>query len=155
HGLARPLHVDLVDVFGPGGSHALIWTIVMGFVVVPILAVLYGARFANLRRSLQMGLAARLPSRAGGPAICRECGAALEVPPDAHGVRCVYCGADNLVNLPAESLARAKAKSSGLHARIKDAMEEYDAVQLKSRVDLKNQAAVCLAALPVLWLLGM
>jgi LSD1 subclass zinc finger protein len=58
------------------------------------------------KRGLQAAMLASAPHAPGGPALCRNCGAALGVPEGALGVRCDYCHADNLVQLPREVIAR-------------------------------------------------
>jgi DNA-directed RNA polymerase subunit RPC12/RpoP len=92
------------------------------FVVLPIavgvVAIFFGIPFVRWRREVAIkdarigahaSLAATPPVRPGGPSRCRMCGAALDVPPGALGVPCVYCKSDNLVALPPEWVARAKA----------------------------------------------
>lgn len=72
----------------------------------------------DARRDLQAMLAAKPPETEGGPARCRQCSAPLDVTPGALGARCPYCGADNLVVLPPEWIAKAKSMASELRLTV-------------------------------------
>ncbi len=92
---------------------------------VPIAAALvgtglgvYGRRKAISRHRLQAALAAKPPTHAGGPSSCRACGGPLSVAGDALGVRCVYCGADNLVALPQAWLDQLGATTAAVDNEI-------------------------------------
>ncbi|MGE5181126.1 MAG: hypothetical protein ACM31C_03645 [Acidobacteriota bacterium] len=107
---------------------------------VPIAAALagtglgvYGRRKAISRHRLQAALAARPPSHDGGPSSCRACGAPLSVAGDALGVRCVYCGADNLVALPREWLAQLGATTAAVSDEITVAGAELARQQKRLR----------------------
>ena len=62
----------------------------------------YARRSAKSLRFLHAGLAAKSPSRAGGPAECRTCGAPLFARSSDLSVNCPYCRTDNLVRIPDE-----------------------------------------------------
>ena len=95
HHVAAPLLGWLLDVGWPAGAilFLLVWS-------------LFGERI-DARRDLQAALASKPPRTEGGPSVCRQCDAALEVAPGALGARCAFCGADNLVQVPAAWIKRA------------------------------------------------
>jgi LSD1 subclass zinc finger protein len=93
-------------------------------VVRPVLLVANARRVARVRQMLQAALAARPPERPGGPATCRSCGAPLDVPEGALGVRCVYCREHNLVAIPESWIARARKASKQLGVHLSEASVE-------------------------------
>jgi hypothetical protein len=80
------------------------------FVAIPSIRVDKEHALAPVRRAVHASLAAAPATHPGGPACCRECGAALDVAPGALGVPCVYCGSDNLVALPDSWVREVRAK---------------------------------------------
>jgi LSD1 subclass zinc finger protein len=110
----------------------------------------YGRRRAISRRRLQASLAARPPSRDGGPSECRLCGAPLSVPADALGVRCAYCGADNLVALPPVWLAAVGAEVAEAAAAIDEASAALGAERARLRRALRWRIGITVAALVVI-----
>jgi DNA-directed RNA polymerase subunit RPC12/RpoP len=117
----------------PGAFAALIAGTALG---------VYGRRRALSRHRLQASLAARPPSREGGPRECRQCGAPLSIPDDALGVRCIYCGADNLVRLPAAWLADVGRDV----AQVAGAIEEANGALVAERRRLRRK---------MLWAVGI
>src|SRR5207253_1658793 len=77
-----------------------------------------GRRRLVERGKLQAELAAKPPSRPGGPARCRRCDAPLDVKPGDLGVRCFYCRTDNLVAMPADWIARMKSGTAEIAREI-------------------------------------
>jgi hypothetical protein len=121
---------------------------------VPIAAVLvgtvlgvYGRRKAIERHSLQAALAARPPEHAGGPSTCRACGAPLSVAGSALGACCVYCGADNLVALPAAWLAQLGASTRAVDREITLAGAELARQHARLRRSLWRRVGGVVAAL--------
>lgn len=96
---------------------------------------------ANLQR-LQQALSARPPPRAGGPALCRQCGAPLSVPPDARGVRCAYCRTDNLVAVPEKWLASKKRFTSAVTHEAKGALHVQRRELRRLRIDLALRLSI-------------
>jgi DNA-directed RNA polymerase subunit RPC12/RpoP len=96
----------------------------------------YGRRTAISRQRLQAALAALAPQHEGGPSSCRACGAPLSVTGEALGVRCIYCGADNLVALPQAWLARLGAKTAAVDREITVAGSELARQQAQLRRSL-------------------
>lgn len=142
HALAGPIGINLVDRFGGFGAYALFALAALAFGALPMWLANYLQRSGELRLELQASLAARAPKRPGFPSTCRNCGAALEVPPNAYGVRCAYCRADNLVQLPAGWLGRARAKHDHIHGNIVEAVAQARAL-LRDRLEtLKVGAAI-------------
>lgn len=72
------------------------------FVAIPAIRADKESRLRDVRIAVHARLAAAPPVHPGGPAICRDCGAALDVASGALGAPCAYCGTDNLVALPDE-----------------------------------------------------
>jgi predicted Zn-ribbon and HTH transcriptional regulator len=98
--------------------------VVFGF---GIPAVLFSKERAlsEVRGDIHASLAAALPERPGGPSRCRNCGAALDVPPGALGVPCPYCKSDNLVSLPASWVAHVRGKEFHQFLRVDAALEAF------------------------------
>lgn len=132
HGLAGPLGIDLIDRFGGGWTYAGFATAALVLGVFPMWLTQYLQDSGELRLKLQANLAAKAPQRPGFPSTCRECGAALEVPAGAYGVRCAYCRADNLVLLPAAWLARAGIKREHFHGSILEAVGKAKALRAEA-----------------------
>ncbi len=98
-----------------------IFGFLFAFAFVPRTIGIYANRRAGGRSVLLAGLAAQRPRLPGGPAGCRECGAPLEVPPDAVVAHCVYCGADSAVAIRTQFLARARRVARGAVHTIEEA----------------------------------
>jgi LSD1 subclass zinc finger protein len=102
----------------------------------------YGRRRVTALRSLQAALAATPPSRAGESARCRECGAPLHVPDGAEGVRCAYCRADNLVDVPADWIAGIRVDRARVGRAIEDAHAWLVAEQRRIKRSLTLQLSI-------------
>jgi LSD1 subclass zinc finger protein len=107
----------------------------------------YGRRRAIATHHLQACLAARPPSREGGPSECRSCGAPLSVPDGAYGVRCVYCGSDNLVALPPAWINAVKRDVAQVAGAIDEAAAALAAEGKRLRRAMRWQLAISAAAL--------
>jgi hypothetical protein len=92
---------------------------------VPLIAIRKEREMAEVRRDVHASLAAASPEHAGGPSLCRACGAALDVPAGALGVPCTYCRAENLVALPAEWVAHVRSREWNQFLRVDAAREAY------------------------------
>lgn len=111
-------------------SPVVAWILTSGFTATVVVALLVWSLLGervDARRDLQAALACKPPAIDGGPGSCRHCDAPLELPPGALGVRCRYCGADNLVLVPKPWAARAKKLATSLRLSTKLARER-DAV---------------------------
>lgn len=104
-----------------------------------------------LRRRLQAELVAQPPSHADGPALCRECGAALTVPATAFGVRCDYCGADNLVALPSWLVSQSKQVAGEHHKQIQESIGEVAGERVMSARRAVNSVLLGLLIFPVVF----
>jgi LSD1 subclass zinc finger protein len=149
HLLARPIGIDFIDRFGAGPAYGGFAVCVIVFGLFPNWLVGYLDTSAEIRRTLQANLAARPPERPGFPSTCRQCGAALDVPPGALGVRCTYCESDNLVALPAEWVAAANARQEHFHRSIVDADSRARALRAEARAGLPKAAKACAIAVLV------
>jgi hypothetical protein len=154
HGLATRLGIDFIDRFGGGTTYAGFAAIVIVLGVLPAWLASYLRSSGDLRLKLQAGLAAKPPERPGFPSTCRQCGAALDVAPGQLGVRCAYCGSDNLVALPDSWIERAGKRKEQLHRRIVDAVAKATALRSEARGDLKTIGIVGAVAIVVMALLG-
>jgi LSD1 subclass zinc finger protein len=121
--LSPILHDNVWDTLPDAPKGYGMFILAAGSVLAGMVLGIYGRRRILALRSLQAALAARPPSREGGNVMCRECGAPLHVPDGAEGVRCVYCKADNLVDVPQGWIAGIAASG----ARIGRAIDEADA----------------------------
>ncbi len=140
------LGVDLIDVWSLPYAYLAVGAGVYVAAAVPLALFRYGESFARVRQRVQASLAARPPKTPGGPALCRECGAALSVTPGELGVQCAYCRADNLVALPARWVRRVRDKAKSFHKDVRAA----DAEEKKTR-----DAAWRTARAIVLWGLAL
>jgi LSD1 subclass zinc finger protein len=115
-------HERLLHVMSPSSA----WVFEQGPLVVVLVLVLVWSLFGervDARRELQAALAAKPPATPGGPSSCRNCGAPLAYAPGALGVRCASCGADNLLQLPAGWLARARKLDGSLRLSMRVARQ--------------------------------
>ncbi len=112
--VARRLGANLEDVLEPHQVAALSLLLPSAVLVLGLLLSGWARKRTVARGGLQAALAARPPSRDGGPAGCRRCGAPLHVTADALGVRCPWCETDNLVRLPASWLQHMQRHTAKL-----------------------------------------
>jgi LSD1 subclass zinc finger protein len=154
HALARLLGVDLIDRFGGGTVYASFAFSLVAFGIGPNWLLGYLDSLAAVRAALQLNLAAVPPQQPGFPSTCRNCGAALDVPPGALGVRCAYCRSDNLVSLPRAWLARLGERLGSFHASIVDAAAQADALRKEQLQVLPDAAKWTVAAIVAFGLLG-
>ena len=136
HGLAGPFGIDFIDRYGGGTTYAGFAACVLVFGVLPAWLVNYLQSSGELRLQLQANLAAKQPEQPGFPSTCRVCGAALDVAPGQLGVRCAYCGSDNLVALPPEWIARSSASTAGFHKSIVEAAGKATELRKEGRSNL-------------------
>jgi LSD1 subclass zinc finger protein len=98
------------------------WLLGVGWQAAVILGLLVwsllGERI-DARRDLQAALACKPPKTEGGPGLCRHCDAPLTIAPGALGVRCTFCGADNLLQVPASWSANAAAMDKTLRLSVR------------------------------------
>lgn len=86
--------------------------------------------------ALKAALQATVPKQAGGPALCRECGAPLSVPDDAWGVRCAYCRTDNLVTISPAWLTGGRHRVKAIAREASVALKQQRALTFALRGDL-------------------
>ncbi|HEX4447699.1 MAG TPA: hypothetical protein VH044_13210 [Polyangiaceae bacterium] len=110
-------------------TNGVIFLTLFAFAFLPRSIGIYANRSAGGRRLLLAGLAAKPPGLPGGPAGCRECGAPLEIPAGAIVARCVYCGAENAVEVRTPFLVRSR-KAARAAART---IEEAAAIDRRER----------------------
>jgi LSD1 subclass zinc finger protein len=144
--LACARSYDLIDCFGPfaGVLPALaVWL----FIAVPLLIskTCEGALASII--GLRMRLAAGRPVQPGGPATCRGCGAALDVPPGALGVRCTYCQTDNVVAIPAVVAAKDHRDTTHMHESIEKVLAKHAEQIATQRARLRRNLLVSLVGL--------
>lgn len=127
----RHRHARLVHVASPAMGWLLTVGWAGGLAILLLVWSLFGERI-DARRDLQAALASKPPRTPGGPSRCHHCDAALDVPPNTPGVRCPYCGADNLLELPAAWIAKASHIDSKL--RLDTAIARSRAIEGRRRV---------------------
>ena len=144
--LACARSYDLIDAFGPfaGLLPALaVWL----FVAVPILISKTAKGALATIIQLRMRLAAGRPVQPGGPATCRGCGAALDVPPGALGVRCTYCQTDNVVAIPGIVAAKDHRDTTHMHEAIENVLAKHAEQLAKQRTELRRSLLTSLIGL--------
>lgn len=124
----------------------LAWTTLAVVLLIALPAIVFRKERAldSVRRDIHASLAAALPERDGGPSLCRNCGAALDIPQGARGVPCSYCRADNLVALPKEWVSRVRATEFKQFLQIDGALESF---RLASEVATQRMWTLALAML--------
>jgi len=155
HALGPRFGADPIAVLGPAASYALIGAALCLLLAIPLAVFHFADAFAQVRHRLQASMAARPPFRAGGPALCRRCGAALSVPSGALGVRCDYCQSDNLVALPPAWVAAAKQTEAGQHREILEAVREEQLTRDAARTRLLQGLLVSALLVPIFAGLGI
>jgi LSD1 subclass zinc finger protein len=140
-------HVNLYDWLTDEELWLLRWGALAVVCLVGVVLGALGRRRAVQRAALKAALHARAPAQAGGPALCRECGAPLSVPENSWGVRCAYCRTDNLVAISRAWLDTARRGVKGIAREARDALQQQRAVTYALRKDLLlNAGAVLLLA---------
>lgn len=117
---------------------------------VPTALGVYGNRRTKGKQRLQAALAALPPDQPGGPARCRSCSAPLEIPDGATGIACLYCSADNLLNMPEPWVARLRSSASKLVSTVEDVVKEDRHQRAKERRSLAWQLGWLAIFIPVL-----
>jgi hypothetical protein len=125
----------------------------LAFAYVGTILAAFGQRRSVSRCGLQQALAAPRPTIMGGAAACRCCGAPLFAEDGQIGVRCMYCGADNLLAVPQPWIERLSERTLGL---IRETASARDALAAEDARVRKSVAWYVVAAsvLAVLFLLG-
>lgn len=154
HWIAPLVGIDLIDRLGGGTAYAVFGIGLVVLVLFPLWLNGYLHTSGEIRKTLQANLAARAPERPGFPATCRLCGAALDVPPGALGVRCAYCQADNLVAVPLERVSAVAADQRDFHRSIIDAAELARVLRAEARAGLPKAAGSCAIFIVVFGLVG-
>ncbi|HTR55255.1 MAG TPA: hypothetical protein VMJ10_31450 [Kofleriaceae bacterium] len=154
HWVAPVLGIDLIDRFGGGTVYAAFALGIVALGLFPIWLNGYLQTSGQIRQTLRASLAARPPERPGFPSTCRMCGAALDVPPGALGVRCAYCDTDNLLTIPAAVVQAAGARQEQFHRSIIDAAARAKALRAEARAGLPKAARNCAIFVVVFGLVG-
>ncbi len=141
------LHTQPFEVAPHNITEPLLLGETVGLLVLGTVLGVYGRRKTLSTSELQAALAARPPSREGGPAECRVCGAPLSVPVDALGVRCTYCGSDNLVEVPREWLRTIVSTTTQVEKRAEDAARAMDEEHRRLRKSAWVRTGATLAGL--------
>lgn len=112
-----------IDEMSPMLVTACMGVVLWGLTIVPAFLAAYGGRRVTARSLLLEALAARPPAHAGGPASCRACGAPLAVEAQAVVARCVYCGAENALQVAPSRLKAARASTETVVRTMREAGE--------------------------------
>jgi LSD1 subclass zinc finger protein len=140
--LSPLLHNNVWDTLPDAPKGYGMFAIAASSVLLGITLGIYGRRRLLTLRSLQAALAARPPTRPGESAMCRECGAPLHVPDGAEGVRCAYCHADNLVEVPADWIAGFEKSRAKVGSAIEEAVVWLHAEHQRFRRSLILQLSI-------------
>jgi DNA-directed RNA polymerase subunit RPC12/RpoP len=147
----RLQHQRMQDVMGDGAAMLIQLAVMFAIGLGGLLVGVAGRRRAVERGKLQAALAAKPPSRPGGPARCRRCDAPLEVKPSDLGVRCLYCRSDNLVAMPEPWVKRLRGGTEEIAREIEVAAAAWLKEEARKRRDLRWQLVfVAVAAALVL-----
>ncbi|MFO0598629.1 MAG: hypothetical protein U0228_25200 [Myxococcaceae bacterium] len=133
--VGRALHANAFDVLAQNEQVALTMALPLGVVVLGLLFSGWARQRVVKLGGLQAALAAG-PSRAGGVAGCRSCGAPLHVATDALGARCPYCEADNLVRVPPAWLERMKKHTAKVEQKLDAGVKAFEEARSSLRTSL-------------------
>lgn len=153
HALAGPLGVDLADVWG-AGAYALLG---LGFWLLssmPRALAAYAEGFESVRTALRTALAANPAAVPGDAEQCRSCGAPLDDRAGALHVRCVYCGADNLVLLDAARLSTVESGVKAACTDLESAMAEETSAARRGRTATIQRLVGAVTLVPLFLGLG-
>lgn len=148
--------VSTVDVLDENTQAWIGFIVPIGTFALGLLGAGWARKRVIVRGGLQAALAARPPERAGGPAGCRQCGAALVVGRGASAVTCPYCDTENIVNLPSGFLDKVRQQKLSLGREVERAIKEWNEQRSALRWSLFWRAVlgVVLVGLPSTCLLG-
>ena len=103
---------------------------------------------------LQGRLAAQPSASPGGGMCCRHCGAALDLPRGALVSRCLYCGADNLLEVPADLASAHKDQAKELDAEVQGAVDKRELERRGDRSRMWGLMILGVLLVPYLCLAG-
>jgi DNA-directed RNA polymerase subunit RPC12/RpoP len=154
--IGRWFGVSTVDVLDERTQGWISMVLPIGTFALGVLGAGWARKRAIVRGGLQAVLAARAPEREGGPARCRQCGAALVVAQKDHAIACPYCGTDNLVNMPAAWLSSMRTHAAKLGREVAEARKQYESERRSLRSSLIWRAVfgVVIVAVPSTCVLG-
>lgn len=128
--------VSTVDVLDENTQAWIAFVVPFGTFALGLLGAGWARKRVIVRGSLQAALAARPPERPGGPAGCRQCGAALVVGPGASAITCPYCDTENIVNLPPGFLAKVRGEKASLGREVELAITQWKQIRSELRSSL-------------------
>lgn len=112
-----------IDEMSPVLLTTCMGLVLWGMTIVPTFLAAYGRRRVTARALLMSALAARPPTTPGGPASCRACGAPLEVEAQAVVARCLYCKAENALQVAPQFLTEARASTARVVTTMREAAQ--------------------------------
>jgi uncharacterized Zn finger protein (UPF0148 family) len=103
--------------------------------------------------SVGAAFAAVAPSAPGEPPNCRQCGAPLSVGPDDVLVRCLYCEAENIVQLDESSIRTLQQRVSSAQSSLAQAMAALSKHASLSAFETRGRTYIIagLLVLPLVW----
>ena len=117
---------DIIDSATPAYRYDLVAAALLYTLgVVPLALAVHTQGNLSAITALQGRLAARESPYKGGGLCCRNCGAALDLARDALVSRCLYCGTDNLLTVPAAEAGAEKDAAKDLDAKVQDAVDQH------------------------------
>ncbi len=154
HQVAPWLGVDPVSRLGAPAFYVFAFAGFMLVVALPAALAATAEERASTRLGLQRMLATAPPGKDGGVSLCRRCGAPLTVRAGALGARCDYCGADNLVQLPAAWLRTETRSVVEDHDAITSAVQSEHTVHRRGIRRLQVTAGALLLGTPLMAVAG-
>jgi hypothetical protein len=97
--------------------------------------------------------AASPPSTPGEPPNCRQCGAPLSLQPDDVLVRCIYCGAESIVQLDEVEMKTLRTRVASAQASLAQAMSALTKHAKLAGLETRGRTYVIagLLVLPAVW----
>ena len=97
--------------------------------------------------------AASPPAAPGEPPSCRQCGAPLSVQPDDVLVRCIYCEAENIVQLDESAMETLRARVASAQSSLAQAMGALTKHAKLASLETRGRTYVVagLLVLPLVW----
>lgn len=152
--IAPSIHINLIDVYGPGNVYALTFVALSIIFILPLVLNAYVKDFVELRKTLQASLSARFPEHGSSGAMCRSCGAPIEMPKDHVCVTCSYCKSENIISLPEKWRKKLVGFANWHFKTIEEAFETERKFRKGIKKSFKNWLFATIIAGGIFWLLG-
>ncbi|HBX50712.1 MAG: hypothetical protein A2275_11225 [Bacteroidetes bacterium RIFOXYA12_FULL_35_11] len=152
--IAPSIGVNLIDVYGSGVTYSLTFVALSIIFIFPMILNSYVSDFVELRKTLHASLSAIWPDKGTKQALCRGCGAPVEVKKDETYSLCFYCDTQNLVSLPDTWLRSVSGFAKWHFQTIEEAAKTEKSYRKGLRKNIKNWFIGTIIAGLIFWCVG-